>query len=81
MEAIKVKAHVGSDGILKLEVPVGVSNSDLEVIVVVTRVENSQPDFDRAEWIAFVERTAGSLADDPIERLPQGEQEIRDEIL
>jgi len=34
----------------------------------------------RAEWLAFIEETAGSLADDPIERGPQGEHEIRDEI-
>jgi hypothetical protein len=80
MEAIKVKAHVGDDGILKLELPVGVSNSDLEVVVVVQSVENGRPDFDRAEWIAFVERTYGSLADDPIEREDQGVFEIRDEI-
>ena len=28
----------------------------------------------------FFERTAGSLADDPIERPPQGDYEMRDEI-
>ncbi|MEP7293687.1 MAG: hypothetical protein ABI835_18005 [Chloroflexota bacterium] len=28
----------------------------------------------------FFERTAGSLAHDPIERPPQGEYEVRDEI-
>ncbi|MBI1259795.1 MAG: hypothetical protein GC204_20195 [Chloroflexi bacterium] len=28
----------------------------------------------------FFERTAGSLADDPIERPPQGDYEVRDEI-
>ena len=81
MEMIKVKAHVGSDGILKLELPVGVSNSDLEVVVVVAQsVDNTLKEYDRDEWIAFVERTYGSLADDPIERGDQGIAEIRDEI-
>jgi hypothetical protein len=28
----------------------------------------------------FFERTYGSLADDPIERPPQGDYEVRDEI-
>ena len=82
MEMIKVKAHVGSDGILKLELPVGVSNSDLEVVVVVAQsVDNTLKEYDRDEWIAFVERTYGSLADDPIERGDQGIAEIRDEIV
>ncbi len=33
------------------------------------------------EWHDTVERTYGALADDPIERPPQGEYEQRDEIL
>lgn len=74
METIKLKTHVGSDGILKLEVPVGIYDCDCEVVVVV------QPSVSHQEWLAFIEETAGSLADDPIERLPQGEHEIRDEI-
>ena len=82
METIKVKTHVGNDGILKLELPIGISNSDLEVVVIIAQsIEDSPTEYDRAEWIAFVERTAGSLADNPIERLPQGEHEVRDELL
>ncbi|MCA0456622.1 MAG: hypothetical protein LCI00_21795 [Chloroflexi bacterium] len=68
MEAIKVKTHVGHDGILKLELPVGVSNSDLEVIVVVSSQITRDENMDRVEWLAFIESTAGSLADDLIER-------------
>jgi hypothetical protein len=30
--------------------------------------------------IGFFERTAGSLADDPIERAPQGDFDLREEI-
>jgi len=81
MEAIKVKTHVGDDGVMKLEVPTSFSNSDLEVIVVVQSQTPQTDNFDRAEWIAFVESIAGSLADDPIERGAQGIHEIRDEIL
>ena len=81
MEAIKVKTHVGDYGVMKLEIPTNFSNSDVEVILVV-HSQTSQPnDFDQAEWIAFVESTAGSLADDPLERGDQGTLEIRDEIL
>lgn len=81
METIKVKTHVGSDGILKLELPVGFPNSELEVVVVVQSTPVQSTQFDRAEWLAFIESTAGSLADNPIERGDQGEFEVRDEIL
>lgn len=37
--------------------------------------------FSWQEWHDFIDRTAGSLADDPMERPPQGEFEQRDEIL
>ncbi len=44
----------------------------------------SQPETDEARlhrWRDTVDRTAGALADDPIERPPQGEYEQRDAIL
>src|SRR6266851_3062422 len=40
MDAIKLRSHVGADGILKLEVPVGVTNTDLDVVVNVEPVGN-----------------------------------------
>lgn len=79
METIKLKTHVGSDGILKLEVPVNVRNADLEVVVV---MQPSEHPVDELGWpIGFFEETYGSLADDPIERPSQGEYEVRDEVL
>jgi hypothetical protein len=79
METIKLKAYVGSDGILKLEVPVNVKDTDLEVVVV---MQPSETLVDDLGWPAgFFEETYGSLADDPIERPPQGEYEVRDEML
>ncbi len=35
----------------------------------------------RRAWQAAVERTAGALAGDPIERPPQGQYEHRDDVL
>ena len=80
MEMIKLKTHVGHDGILKLELPVGVMNTDLEVVVVMQKPALAV-EVEREEWLAFVERTAGSLVNDPIERPPQGEYETRDDVL
>jgi hypothetical protein len=74
MEAIRVKTHVGGDGVLRLEMPVGLTNVDCEVTVYV------QPEISREEWLRFIDETAGSMADTPIERLPQGASDLRDEI-
>jgi hypothetical protein len=67
METIKLRTHIGADGILRLETPVGGVNRDVEVIVVMA----TDHDKDRTDWLEFLDRTAGSLADDPIERPPQ----------
>jgi hypothetical protein len=75
MQAIKLESHVGSDGILKLELPTDLANTDLEVLIVF------QPKQKRSWPPGYFDRTAGSLANDPIERPPQGEYEQRDELL
>lgn len=75
METFKIKSHAGSDKLLKLEIPVELSDVDYDITVLL------QPRMTREEWLAFIEETAGSLADDPIEREPQGEYEVRDELL
>jgi hypothetical protein len=78
METFKIQSRVGKDGILRLEIPVDAADTDLEVVVVVQ--PTTVQDFDRAEWLAFIDETAGSLTDDPIERLPQGDYEKREPI-
>jgi len=75
MQTFKIKSHAGSDKLLKLEIPVELSDTDYDITVLL------QPRMTREEWLAFIEETAGSLADDPIEREPQGEYEVRDELL
>jgi hypothetical protein len=58
-------------GILKLELPLEMTETDLKVLVVVQRKE-------KRRWPeGYFERTAGSLADAPIERPQQGEYEER----
>ena len=84
MQSITVQSHVGSDGILRLQIPVGVKDADLNVTI------NYQlPDLngaakspeDRGWPPGFFEATFGCLKDDPIERPPQGEYEVREELL
>lgn len=74
MNVLKVKAHVGTDGMLNLAIPIGATDVDCEVTIAV------QQPLSHDEWLRFLDETYGSLSDDPIERLPQGEVEQRDPI-
>ena len=74
IETIQLKVHIGADGILRIELPVGVANVDLDVVVVYNIKQ------DQAEWEAFIDTTYGSLAHDPIERPEQPPYDVRDEI-
>lgn len=64
MESVRLKAHIGADGMLKLEMPVGVIDVDAEVVVIYT----VQPKPNSESWEDFIDATYGSLASDPIER-------------
>jgi hypothetical protein len=83
MDAIKLRSHVGADGILKLEVPVGVKNIDLDVVVNVAPVGNGAPAKTPEElgWPeGFFEETAGSIPDFP-QIDSEGDFEVRKPIL
>lgn len=76
MKTLQIRTQIGQDGVLRLELPTGLSDTALDVVVVLHPVKTEQ-----SEREAFIEATAGSLADDPIERPPQGSYEQRNEIL
>ena len=78
METIKLKTYIGSDGLLKLELPTGISNRDLEVLVVLQPVAEAVDDLG---WpLGFFDRTYGALADDPLERPADLPLDVRDEL-
>lgn len=79
METIKLRTHIGDDGILKLELPASMNNRAVEIVVVVQALEENP--VDAMGWpVGFFDRTYGALADDPLERPPQLPLETRDEI-
>ncbi len=41
MESIKLNSHVGEDGVLQLQIPVNVKNTDLEVMVIIQPAPSS----------------------------------------
>ena len=76
METLRLKGHIDSEGILKIEMPKELANSDAELVIVYT----IQPNESGESWEALVNRYYGILADDPIERPEDLLPEVRDEI-
>ena len=66
MQSIILQACVGPDGILHLDVPVGIHDSELEVTLTV-QVVNSTPQPQGKGWPSgFFEETFGSFKDNPL---------------
>ncbi len=77
MQSITLHSHVGEDGILHLDIPVGLTDAELEVTVTVQTVKTPEG----TGWPpGFFEETFGSLRDEPLEREPQGELQEREPL-
>jgi hypothetical protein len=65
MQQIKVRQRVGADGILHLEIPTEIHESEVEVMVTYQKLPLQEID-ERGWPIGFLERIYGICADDPI---------------
>lgn len=81
MHSLTLHAHVGKDGILKLETPIGLTETDVEVVLVVQSLPTTpdKPAEKRGWPPGFFEEFSGCMPDLP-PRAPQGEYEIRAEL-
>lgn len=75
-QTINICSHVGSDGILKLEVPVDMTDTDIVVTVIVK--SSSSPSnalsLEKLGWTpGFFEQTFGAWEGEPLSREPQGQ--------
>ena len=63
LTSIQVVSHVGTDGLLSLEVPQGFSN--LDVLVTVQPLASAAPieTADTSDWKSFLAETYGACAD------------------
>ena len=82
MKIVHVRSHANSDGIIELNVPTGMPDTDLEVTVV---LEPASPQLvpnllDAERWKEFISETAGSISDPSFVRHSQGEYEKRSEL-
>ncbi|MFN6476112.1 hypothetical protein [Nostoc sp. DedQUE07] len=73
MDSIKIRSHVGKDGILHLDIPVEMPDTEIEVTVTIQRVTPEQ----RGWMPGFFEEVIGGWVGKPLERAEQGEYETR----
>jgi hypothetical protein len=66
MFSIKLSSHVGGDGVLHLQIPLDVTDADLEVLVVVS--PKSAGDTTESAWGQFLQRAFGSCQASPLAR-------------
>ena len=79
MISVKTRTHIGPDGTLMLEVPTPLRETDVEVMLVLQPLTASESGPESHDWPpGFFDRTFGSLRNDPLERLPQGDYEQRE---
>ena len=78
MQSLTLHTSVGKDGILKIETPIGITNAELEVVLVVHPIEEAPP---IPEWPAnFFTEIVGGWEGAPLVREPQGTYETRSEF-
>lgn len=77
MQSIKLCSHVGSDGILHLDIPTGMSDHKIEVTVTIQSVTPT-----KRGWLpGFFEEVIGGWVGEPLQRADQGEYDTRETLL
>jgi hypothetical protein len=86
MESIKIRTHIGDDGILQIQLPPEIANQELDVVIVFQAVipESSQTTAKTRQELGyshrFLENVIGSWEGEPLERPEQLSFENREEI-
>jgi hypothetical protein len=80
MTHIQLVSKVGPDGFLRVPLPQEMKDQELEILLVIQPI---QPQVKRQTGgpPGFFEKTYGCLADDQIERAPQGTFEVRESLV
>lgn len=84
MQSITLRSHIGPDGILHLDVPVGVHDAEIEVTVTFLPFapkSEVEPPQGKGWPPGFFEETFGCLRDDPLVIDSSGVYEEQDELL
>ena len=82
MKSLLIRSRIGADGILHLDVPSGLADTDVEVTVILQPV--SQPALGPTEGLGwssgFFESVVGSWEGEPLTRECEGEYEVREKL-
>jgi hypothetical protein len=76
MQTLRVRERTGKDGVLHVSVPLGIPDTDCEVVLVVQSGQTKTPSTAPEElgWPpGYFEDTFGSIDDETFVRPPQGE--------
>ncbi|KYC40030.1 hypothetical protein WA1_29170 [Scytonema hofmannii PCC 7110] len=76
MQNIKLRSRVGKDGVLHLDIPVEMTDTEIEVTVTIHRVIPQQ----RGWMPGFFEEVIGGWVGEPLQRPEQGEYETREQL-
>jgi hypothetical protein len=75
MSRIKIRSHVGADGILHLDIPVEMADTEIEVTLTIEKVAPKKG------WMpGFFEEVIGGWVGEPLSRPEQGEYETREQL-
>jgi hypothetical protein len=83
MHSIKLTKRVGADGVLHFDIPVEITNKDVEIMVIYQPIETpTQPNIPQQKgWMpGFFEEVIGGWVGEPLERPEQGEYETREPL-
>lgn len=75
---IHIKSRAGADGVLHVEVPIGIAEARCEVQITVE--PTTPPTMTQEEWRHWVESVAGRISDPSFRRHEQGEFEEREAL-
>lgn len=67
MNSVKIRSQVGEDGLLRLELPVGAANVEVELVVVFQVLEHTGETNENGWPAGFFAATAGSVPDFPLD--------------
>ncbi len=82
MISIQTKTRIGPDGTLRVQVPTTLRETEVEVMLVVQPLLEAKSASEDLGWPpGFFEQTFGAFREEPLERLPQGDFEQREELL
>jgi hypothetical protein len=73
-----LRSRVNPEGVLHIEIPLGVADAGKEVQVTIDPIEPAP--ISQEEWRRFILATAGSIDDPSFFRHDQGQYEIRESL-